>query len=148
MGIALLLLTTCNRVKDKVNSEKPFYLYFADQSGVLKDTCFDKVYGIGNTNLIPCAIGLQGIELPLNITTETSSFVFVKDTLEDTITLDYKKFYRLATTEYEVSYKIKNLPKNSFDSLSTQCIPQLTDLCNAYEGLYAIVYTKVKSRRK
>ena len=148
IGLTLFLFTNCKRVKEKVNSEKSFLLYFADQSGVVKDTCFDKVYGIGSTNLVPCAIGLQGIELPLNIISETSSFVFVKESIKDTITINYKKFYHLATTEYEVSYTLKELPKSNSDSISIQCIPQLYDICVANQGKYAIVYHKAKTKRK
>ncbi|MBC7390300.1 MAG: hypothetical protein H7329_13875 [Opitutaceae bacterium] len=144
MGFALFVFTTCNKVKDKVNSEKPFLLFFADKSGILKDTCFDKVYGIGSTNLVPCTIGLQGIELPLNINSETCFFVFVKNTIKDTVTISYKKFYRLASTEYVVNYMLRELPKSSSDSINNQCISQLNDVCNANPGMYAIVYHKSK----
>ena len=131
---------SCKKVKDKLDSEKPFQIYFADSSGNLKNYCYDRVYGIGGANVIPCSAGTFGIKLPLSLIQETSVFLFVKGGVTDTITLDYTKFSRLNGTEYEMFYKLKHPPVNTFGKFSMSCIPQLETYCKSYEGMMGIVY--------
>ena len=136
--------TNCKKVTTKVNSEKSFILFFADKdSGLLKDQCFDQVYGLNNSPLKSCSNSLTGLELPLNITDTISTFIFLKDSQTDTIKITYKKFHRIGTGEYEVRFDLKRidpLKSRRFDSLSTSCTPEISTYCNGDQNLFAVIY--------
>jgi hypothetical protein len=132
----LIVLVACKKNTTHVNSEKDFTLYFKDKDTTILNKCFDKVYGQGKAGLSSCSNFRSGLQLPMNIDSDSSRFYFVKGNKTDTLTICYQRSYEGGGPEFEVIYTITRL-SYSFDSLTTQCIPGLNLTCNGNDAYHS-----------
>ena len=131
---------SCKKVTKQVDSEKPFVLYVMDKKGVLKNYCFDHVNGKGKSGLNACSNYNQGIKLPLAIDKDSCIYYFGHNKKTDSLVVYYKKYTAVGSGEYDITYTVTKL-KTSFDSLSRNCIPELTQNCNGNQApLSAVVF--------
>ena len=131
---------SCKKVTNKVDSEKPFVLFFADSSGLINQ-CFDQVNGLNNVPLKSCSNTVTGLDLPLSIKDTISTFLFRKGSSTDTLKITYSKFNFAGNGEYEIRFRVKSIrPSKGFEQYSTKCTPETFTYCNGDQNLFAVIY--------
>ena len=139
-SIGLLLFGACKKVTKKVNSEKMFSLIFADSLSLPINQCYDRVFALGKSDLASCSNFKTGLQLPLNINSDSSIFYLQKGSKTDTLILKFKTTIEPRENEFEVFYDIKQI-KGSFKNTSLQCIPELNPKCDGNKAqLSAVIF--------
>ena len=153
VALLCLLVIGCKKVPERGNSEKDFTLYFAEiltivdtvegkktQMWVYKDTCYQKVYGVGRPALSSCSNSSNGFKLPLNIDAYSSKFYFQQGNKKDSITIYYRTKYETGGHALEVVYLIDSIYM-SFPRWTATCIKDITPYCKDNEAfMSATVY--------
>lgn len=129
-------MSSCKKVTGRPNAEKNFYVYMVDSNLVPLDTCFDKVYALGKTNIDPCTQVTTGIKLPLNIQSERSTFYFIKDEDTNSLTIHYKAFVDKDSEAFGMRFDVYNV-ESSF-KINKKCIPNLSYSCKDDEAIYSV----------
>jgi len=120
---ALLGLVACEDCSFQSSNIQYARLVFLDENEAAKDTVFDYVYGIGvEDSLYSSNDGeLDQFELPLFFGDTRSAFVFVKNTLRDTLFLNYDKNISVYSPDCGYDVQIRDLQTDarftSFDSV-------------------------------
>lgn len=139
--IAISVAVSCSKKQD--NTEVLFTVHFVpkNQNELSPDSCSDKgsyheVFSPGK-GLVPIR-SLDSIQsycnLPLNISTDTSVFVFKSKNRSDILVLKYKR--NLAPEDNDFTMKINNVRmiRSTFDSLKVKCKNSSSN-CNDAESI-------------
>jgi hypothetical protein len=132
----ILFSLSCKKVKQKnINSEKTFDLFVLDTLDTPVNKCYDRVWGAGRADLMPCSNFAEGFKLPLNIKIDSSVFYFKSGDRTDTITFKYTKQFE-PNAEFEVMFTIKQI-KCTMGNLNLKCIPNLNQSCNGNQASFS-----------
>jgi hypothetical protein len=121
--LALFGLWGCEDCSFQSSNIQYARLVFLDENQEAKDTIFDYVYGIGVEDSLYSSENdaLSQFELPLFFGDTRSAFVFVKDTLRDTLFLNYEKNISVYSPDCGYDVQIRALQTDaqftSFDSV-------------------------------
>lgn len=95
-----------------------FRTYFKPKDDSSFAYCFEYLHAVGKSDLTACVDSINNyIDLPLDINSDHSVFIFQKENNIDTLTLKYKRKIKGDDKDVEMEVSDVQLEKTTFDSV-------------------------------